>query len=541
MSLPHTHPVEDLADPIRDLIINLNRIPNVHTIAALTGSISGDEFVRNGCVSFVAGPEQHGDLVGIIESFCESQSNFSFVDTGPAEVPMPMRWSCTDYLPRARHIDTVDPHYYSIDVSLVPGIEESNVIRFGPLSSDKMQIARENIPIVHGAWKGLNLEVVEHIKSTIAEDIESLKFIDYTYPIPRIEPDGERLVEDIIKEFGLANKRKKYARAAKAMIKSLSTPTPVQINMLPLYVCNLDCFYCDQNNPGSMIMTFENFEKLVRSARSLDAGYFNYTGGEPMLWRHIFSSIAYLSGHNFGSHMTTNGFRLNDNAVEKLSLAGLDVLNLSLDGIDSVSGSHKVLSKHSPGFTNRLRRLRSNGTLIKLNSVLSNYSLVEIPKIVSYAMENNFVLSLGLEVPAINKAIASGYRPVGFMERFSEHPEAEKAYNAIMLASQNGILIEPLEYFQNPTFDCNIGKHKTLSVGPELEIMHCFKDQSMKSGLITDLRESNYPEYLETQSDFIDSCNPACASNCAYMGAYYNEHKVPSLVSLAKKARMSMK
>lgn len=303
------------------------------------------------------------------------------------------------------------------------------------------------------------------------------------------------------------SKIKKEIRTIKSILRLLISPTPVQINLIPTYRCNLDCSYCHQHSIRGKSLSYDDFKSLVAQAEKLGAGYFNFTGGEPLLWEPLSDAVALLTQKNFGSHLTSNAFLLEDKIAEELGRAELDLLNISLDGVDDLPNSDKTLSKHDPGFTERLHYMKERYKVrIQINGVISQYNIDQIPDILSYAGENNFIASLGLEVPRLGSMrVKNKEIPDGILSKIKPGER---------------LLIEPRSYFTNPSFNCFAAKRRSLSIGPNMWIQYCFKI-GRKYKPFTEFKQDDYEDYLQHLKEQLKQCNPLCSSNCAYMADYF--------------------
>ncbi|MFH1511253.1 MAG: radical SAM protein [Candidatus Woesearchaeota archaeon] len=322
------------------------------------------------------------------------------------------------------------------------------------------------------------------------------------------------------------SKAGKIVRLAKSFLRQ--EPTPHQMNVLPSYDCNLRCSYCNQYGDRSRKMDFASFKAVVEKAEELRAGYFNFTGGEPLMWQYLIESVAYLSQKNIGSHVTSNGFLLDDRMVTELGSAGLDSICISLDGISNIEKSEKSLARHEHDLTERLHYLRKNHhVIIEINSVVNAANADQVPLLLDFAKRNKFFLSLGIEVPTIGT-------------RQQEHTNYMKKELSEAKKDEKWFLIDPTEYADMPVFDCFMAKKKTLSIGPDLKIQYCFKTKKT-AGSILEFSQRDYPAYLEELRKHIGWCNPQCASKCAYMGQYYLKHPGALIKMLYKEILVQQK
>ncbi|NIM06994.1 MAG: GTP 3',8-cyclase MoaA [Armatimonadetes bacterium] len=104
--------------------------------------------------------------------------------------------------------------------------------------------------------------------------------------------------------------------------------------------CNLRCIYCMSERRICLsdlehILTYEEIERVVRIATSLEIGFIRLTGGEPLVRREVCSLVKRLSripGLTDLS-LTTNGTLL-EPLASSLQKAGLKRVNISLDTLD---------------------------------------------------------------------------------------------------------------------------------------------------------------------------------------------------------------
>lgn len=103
--------------------------------------------------------------------------------------------------------------------------------------------------------------------------------------------------------------------------------------------CNAQCIHCPQDKlkrPRG-VMSYDLFVQIARQTRSLgvDKLQLSYFG-EPLLDSRIIDKIRYAKELGF-SHVRiySNGSLLNRDMAGKIIVSGLDVLNISIDGLDT--------------------------------------------------------------------------------------------------------------------------------------------------------------------------------------------------------------
>lgn len=103
--------------------------------------------------------------------------------------------------------------------------------------------------------------------------------------------------------------------------------------------CNLRCRYCMPNGiewiPMDEILTYEEIETVCRVAVSVGINKFKITGGEPLVRKgcpELIGNIKRIPGVEQVT-ITTNGILLKEQ-LDRLILAGVDAVNVSLDTLD---------------------------------------------------------------------------------------------------------------------------------------------------------------------------------------------------------------
>ena len=118
---------------------------------------------------------------------------------------------------------------------------------------------------------------------------------------------------------------------------SIAAPYPTSLMIEPTNVCNLSCPTCPtgagklRRPPG--FMPLDRYKIIIDELSNvlLDLTLHNY--GEPLLHKQICEMIKYASIKGINVRLSTNGHFFRDrNYVQKLLLAGLVDLKISLDG-----------------------------------------------------------------------------------------------------------------------------------------------------------------------------------------------------------------
>jgi MoaA/NifB/PqqE/SkfB family radical SAM enzyme len=102
--------------------------------------------------------------------------------------------------------------------------------------------------------------------------------------------------------------------------------------------CNLECPFCTIYKEVDPILTADQMFRIVREAKALSGTGFNISlsGGEPMLFKPLYDTLALAKelGVNFG--FTTNGLALTKANCEKLLAHNPFNINVSLESVDPI-------------------------------------------------------------------------------------------------------------------------------------------------------------------------------------------------------------
>ncbi len=159
-------------------------------------------------------------------------------------------------------------------------------------------------------------------------------------------------------------------RAGYGVIKGLiSTRHPLLVHIIPIRRCNLACTYCNEFDDFSKpVELAEMFRRIDRLAE-MGTAVMTISGGEPLLHPELDQIIARMRGHGILTGIITNGYLLTAERIERLNLAGLEYLQISIDNAmpDEVSKkSLKVLDQ-------KLKLLTEHAVFqVNINSVLGS-------------------------------------------------------------------------------------------------------------------------------------------------------------------------
>ena len=157
-------------------------------------------------------------------------------------------------------------------------------------------------------------------------------------------------------------------REFRAIAKGLvSTSHPVLAHLIPIRRCNLSCTYCNEFDDYSKPVPAEVVLERIDMLAELGATIATLSGGEPLLHPELDHIISRIRRRGMIAGLITNGYLLTAQRIERLNVAGLDHMQISIDNVipDDVSKkSLKVLDR-------KLRLLRDRAIFhVNINSVV---------------------------------------------------------------------------------------------------------------------------------------------------------------------------
>lgn len=141
-------------------------------------------------------------------------------------------------------------------------------------------------------------------------------------------------------------------------------------------VCDCDkCSCAKMKNYNEDYLRPEEIKELVKQCLALGAIQLNLTGGEPLLRKDIFKIISLLQPSKSFISINTTGMLLDKQLIEKLKLAGVDMIKMSLDS--PIASEHDRYRNTNGSY----RKVLANLKVIKqMGAIRSHISTVTIPK-----------------------------------------------------------------------------------------------------------------------------------------------------------------
>jgi len=251
-----------------------------------------------------------------------------------------------------------------------------------------------------------------------------------------------------------------------------------------------------------------------------------------MLWEPLADAIAACSRNHVLTDMTTNGSLLDRDTIDALGQAGLDYLNISVDGLEDSLVSKKSAASRE-GLIADLKRARSvYGLHFRLNAVIFRNNFEAIRDLLDFANSHRVQVSVGFIVPPLHGETVGE-------ERIHFTLEDEKLLHEIvdyLLAKKRSgyPIIDPDAYFTGifrflrgeNFWNCNYPtRYGWINVTAQGKVRSCTKAMDELDVRFTDLDRRRVGELRDIYRRKVAECNLHCYSNCAFDSYYYTHHK----------------
>ena len=165
--------------------------------------------------------------------------------------------------------------------------------------------------------------------------------------------------------------------------------SPFLAHLVIIRRCNLSCGYCSEYDKVSDPIPVEALEKRLRKLRSLGTFGISLTGGEPTLHPSLPQLIRKCRELGFfRTGMISNGFLLRPDLIEALNEAGLQEMQISIDGVEANDTTQKVLAN----LKKRLRWLREYARFrVIVSGVLGACPAGDAEEVLAFAKQMGFI------------------------------------------------------------------------------------------------------------------------------------------------------
>jgi MoaA/NifB/PqqE/SkfB family radical SAM enzyme len=167
---------------------------------------------------------------------------------------------------------------------------------------------------------------------------------------------------------------------------------PILGTLVTNYDCNLRCRMCRLPEGGRLLrreagnpLSTEEMKSVIDGFADLGTKGIGFTGGEPLLRPDLFLLLRHARKRGMLTHLNTNGTLMDEAAAQAILDAGVDSLNISLDG--ATRGTHDRIRGVPGAFArtveairrlDRMRKEARSALRTKVVAVLSEENIDEV-------------------------------------------------------------------------------------------------------------------------------------------------------------------
>lgn len=280
--------------------------------------------------------------------------------------------------------------------------------------------------------------------------------------------------------------------------------SPFLTQMVVIRRCNLSCGYCSEYDKTSDPVPVEVLEAQLRKLKELGTFGICLTGGEPTLHPDLPRLIRTCRQLRFRhTSMISNGFFLRPELIETLNQAGLQRMQVSIDGVHPNETTQKVLNN----LKKRLQWLRDHARFkVVISSVIGAAPPEEAEEVVSFVRQLGFTARVLLvhdsqgQLKLSSEELKTFERIVDTLPRISGEPSDYR---------------KKLVRGRPAPFKCRAGS-RYLYVDEFGRVNWCSQTRTVWSKALMDYTLKDLRDQFYTYK----SCHATCTLNCARSNSY---------------------
>jgi MoaA/NifB/PqqE/SkfB family radical SAM enzyme len=287
----------------------------------------------------------------------------------------------------------------------------------------------------------------------------------------------------------------------RAVTRALFFRAPVEAQLIVTRKCNLSCGYCSEFDDFSPPIPLDTLKSRIDDLHRLRVINIALLGGEPLLHPQIDEVVAYADRGSEVS-LTTNGFLISDQVIDRLNRAGLGNLQVSIDRLrpDATGYVQKSLKSLAP----KLRRLKKRASFgVHVTVVLCEQSKSEFRDTLAELGRMDIPVSVNLIHDANGMVAVSGAE---YVEMWDEHHQSGR-----QLASLEYDYGRRLLQGERPSWHCRAGA-RFLYVDELGKVQFC---SAQRGKLGKPLSEYSRDD-MRAHSASRKGCEAGCSLLCVY-------------------------
>ncbi|HEY5107886.1 MAG TPA: radical SAM protein [Caulobacteraceae bacterium] len=307
-------------------------------------------------------------------------------------------------------------------------------------------------------------------------------------------------------------------RAASRVL--LSRRRPLLAHVVVTRYCNLECAYCSEYDKVSKPVPLAVVLGRIDGLAALGTQIVTLTGGEPLTHPGHDQIIARIRAHRMLATTITNGFLLTAKKIAGMNAAGLQELQISIDGVKPDEISKKTLKS----LLGKLKLLAQYAKFhVNINSVLgmSEARTEEALEVAAAAKAMGFSHTVGVLHDA-----QGGLSPLS--------PSQKRVYHALMSKGSLAHRINYLMFQKNlmagkpNAWRCRAGA-RYLYICEEGLVHYCSQQRGAPGTPLLDYGAADIAREYDTPK----ACAPFCTVSCVHQASFLDAWRFPQRTAAA--------
>lgn len=287
----------------------------------------------------------------------------------------------------------------------------------------------------------------------------------------------------------------------KTVVDLLWRKAPLEAQVIITRRCNLSCGYCTEYDDFSPPVPFEEIKTWIDALHRLRVVNTSLLGGEPLMHPQIAEIVAYSNRKNQVS-ITTNGFLLTKELIEKLNDAGLSNMEVSIDNLhpDRTGFIQKTFKTLRP----KLELLKKHAKFDPhVNVVLCDSTRDTFRDLVSEIQSMGIMASVDLLHTADGRI---GIEGPDYVKLWDEHFAKNASFTDIDYDYGRKLLMG-----ERPKWKCRAGS-RVLYVDEYGKVQYCSSQRGRLNIPVVEYTE----RHLREESAKYKGCEEGCSLLCVY-------------------------
>lgn len=264
----------------------------------------------------------------------------------------------------------------------------------------------------------------------------------------------------------------------------MTAPAPIAMLAELTHRCPLSCPYC--SNPIALAqkereLSTEVWVDVFRQAADLGVLQLHLSGGEPASRRDLLELVKAARDAGLYTNLITSAIGLTERRLQELDAAGLDHIQLSLQGTDADMADH--IGGYQGGFNRKMQVaewITQIGFPLTLNAVVHRKNLHQLPRAIEMALE---MKARRIEVAIVQFHGWALQNRAALMPTRDQAAEASRIVADARVAHKGTLVIDyvPADYHSDYPKRCMGGWGTTgLNVTPDGTVLPCHAAETIK-------------------------------------------------------------